>query len=180
MRESFVAWLMDMMFQAVKDTSVSVGIGLETRIPLREAPASCVKCKTLELNDLEQCLTVSVSCCFVMLCNITWHGLCFLGLVVVEAAAHSDDLADSTFGSTFGHSSYFLPVPLQKQQARLSCSLFKSMKLQAATCLLAIPSDLNLPRQGGYRDSRHSRSSFRFSPIAFFSRSAILEKRTTD
>eukprot|EP00434_Breviolum_minutum_P008755 symbB.v1.2.007716.t3/scaffold479.1/size198797/8 len=55
-----------------QDTSVSVGIGLETRIPLR------------------------------------------------EAAAHSDDLADSTFGSTFGHSSYFLPVPLQKQQVDIA------------------------------------------------------------
>ena len=113
-----------------------------------------------------------MSCCFVMLCNITWHCVCFLGLLVVEAA-QSDDFADSTFGSTFGHSSYFLPVPLQKQQARLWCSLFKSVKLQAATCLSAIPCHLNLPRQGRYRDSRHSRSSFGLSPIAFFSRSVL-------
>ena len=70
MRESFVPWLMDMVFQAVKDTSVSVGIGLETRIPLREAPERCAKCKTLELNDLEQCIN-----CFsvLLLCDAVQH-----------------------------------------------------------------------------------------------------------
>lgn len=143
MRESFVPGLMDMVFQAVKDASVSVGFGLPTFVPLREAPESCVKCKTLELNDLEACVTVSVSCC-VMLCNITWHGLCFLGLLVVEAA-HTDDFADSTFGSTFGHSSYFLPVPVQKQQARLRCSLFKSASCHMPSCN-PFPSESTSPR----------------------------------